>query len=63
MDKLYWNIRNLIECPREEGQTLTEYALIIALVVIAVIVVLGALGGQIRTIFQAITAGLGPATP
>lgn len=58
MDKLYWQIRNLIECPREEGQTLTEYALIIALVVIAVIVVLGLLGGAIEQIFQEIVGAL-----
>ena len=58
MDKLYWQIRNLIECSREEGQTLTEYALIIALVVLLVIAALSALGGQIRTIFQNIRTAL-----
>jgi pilus assembly protein Flp/PilA len=42
----------------EEGQTLTEYALIIALVSIAVIVVLGLLGGQIGAIFTSITGSL-----
>ena len=58
MNALYWTIRNFMECPREEGQTLTEYALIIALVVIVVILVLGTLGNQIKAIFTSITNSL-----
>lgn len=42
----------------EEGQGLTEYALIIALIAIVVIVALTALGGQIRTVFNRITGNL-----
>ncbi len=42
----------------EKGQTLVEYALIIGLVVLAVIVVLGLLGVQIGDIFTAITGRL-----
>ena len=41
-----------------EGQGLVEYALIIVLVSIAVIVLLTALGSQIGTVFQTITTSL-----
>ncbi|MBB6453319.1 pilus assembly protein Flp/PilA [Salirhabdus euzebyi] len=42
----------------EEGQALTEYGLIIALVALVVIGLLYALGGQIGTIFTEIKDGL-----
>ena len=41
--------------PREEGQGLVEYALIIVLVAIVVIVALTALGGQVSSVFESIT--------
>ena len=41
--------------PREEGQGLVEYALIIVLVAIVVIVALTALGGQVTSVFESIT--------
>jgi len=44
---------------QEEGQGLIEYALIILLISIAVIVVLGLLGGQIDNVFNNITTILG----
>ncbi len=44
---------------REEGQTLTEYALIIVLVALAVILALTALGGQIAAVFDQIVTELG----
>ena len=43
----------------EEGQGLVEYALIILLISIVVIVVLGLLGEQITDVFQQITNVLG----
>ena len=43
---------------REEGQTLSEYALILVLVVIVVVIVLTALGTQINTVFQNIVNAL-----
>ena len=52
MNTLYWTIRNFIECPREEGQTLTEYALILVLIAIVVILALTFLGEQIDAIFN-----------
>jgi pilus assembly protein Flp/PilA len=47
--------------PREEGQGLVEYALILVLIAIVVIVILTALGGQVQTVFSRITSGLGGA--
>ena len=46
--------------PREEGQGLVEYALIIVLVAIVVIAALTALGGQVQGVFQSITDALAP---
>ena len=43
---------------RQEGQGMVEYGLIIALVAIAVIVALTALGGQLTKIFSSITSSL-----
>jgi pilus assembly protein Flp/PilA len=57
MLELYVRLQNYLEA--EEGQTLTEYALILVLVSIVVVVALTALGGQINTVFQTITARLG----
>ena len=46
-----------------KGQGLAEYALILALIAIVAIVALLFLGDQIRAIFSAIGASVGPATP
>ena len=43
----------------EDGQGLTEYALIIALVAIVAVAALTLLGGQINTIFGDINSDLG----
>ena len=45
--------------PREEGQGLVEYALILVLVAIVVIAILALLGPQIANIFSKVTNGLG----
>ncbi len=45
--------------PREEGQGLVEYALILVLVAIVVIAILALLGPQIANIFSQVTNGLG----
>lgn len=42
----------------EEGQAITEYALIIGLIVLVVIVAIGALGGKINEIFEALVTQL-----
>jgi pilus assembly protein Flp/PilA len=51
----------MLYMPREEGQGLVEYALILVLIAIVVIVILTALGGQVQTVFSRITSGLGGA--
>ncbi len=43
---------NLMTLEREEGQTLAEYALILALIAVVVVVVVTTLGGTIRSIFS-----------
>lgn len=48
----------MLYLPREEGQGLVEYALILVLIAIVVIVVLSLLGEQISSIFSQITSGL-----
>ena len=60
MMKLYLWMRNLLA--GEEGQTLTEYALILVLIVIAALVIMGTMGGQINNIFDRISTelALGP---
>ncbi len=56
MLNVYLRIRNYIEdlLRGEEGQTLVEYALILVLVAVAVIVILGVLGNQINEVFTSI---------
>ena len=44
--------------PKEKGQGMVEYALIIVLIAIVVIVILGVLGDQISTVFSQIVSGL-----
>ena len=45
----------------ENGQGMVEYGLIIALVAVAVIVAITALGGSIKNIFNKATSGLAAA--
>ena len=58
MNALYWTIRNFVECPREEGQTLTEYALILVLIAIVAIAVLMLMGPQIASIYSSVSSSL-----
>lgn len=48
----------MLYLPREEGQGLVEYALILVLVAIVVIAILMILGPQIGNVFSRITSGL-----
>ena len=59
--KLKEILRGAVE-REEEGQTLIEYGLIIALISIAVIAVLTLFGPQLRTIFQSVVDALTGAT-
>jgi len=54
-------IKNFIR--NEEGQGLTEYAILAALLVIAVIAILGALGGTMKNKFSEIDKELKNAKP
>jgi pilus assembly protein Flp/PilA len=49
----------LFQPRNEKGQGLVEYALILVLVSIVVIATLTLLGGQVNTVFETITGGLG----
>lgn len=49
----------MVYLPREDGQGLVEYALILVLVAIVVIAILAVLGPQIGNIFSRVTNGLG----
>ena len=44
--------------PREEGQGLVEYALILVLVAVVVIVVLAVLGPEVGEVFSKIVQGI-----
>ena len=43
---------------REEGQGMTEYALIVILIAIVVILMLGVLGHQVNNVFSNVSNGL-----
>ena len=47
-----------IQLRREEGQTMTEYGVLLALIAVGVIAVLLILGPQIRTAFQSVSNAL-----
>ncbi|MBN1186864.1 MAG: Flp family type IVb pilin [Bacteroidales bacterium] len=51
----------MLYLPREEGQGLVEYALILVLIAIVVIVILGLLGDEVQSVFSTIVSGLGAA--
>ena len=48
----------MLYLPREEGQGLVEYALILVLIAVVVIVLLTTLGGQVRSTFSTIVSGM-----
>jgi pilus assembly protein Flp/PilA len=47
-----------IQLRREEGQTMTEYGVLLALIAVGVIAVLLVLGPQIKTAFQSVSNAL-----
>ena len=42
----------------EEGQTLAEYAMILALIALVVVLVVTLLGGKISSLFSAVASGI-----
>jgi pilus assembly protein Flp/PilA len=51
-------VNAMLFAPKEKGQGMVEYALIIVLIAIVVIVVLTVLGTQISTVFSEISSAL-----
>ena len=47
-----------IQLRREEGQTMTEYGILLALIAVAVITVLALLGNKIANVFTRVTNSL-----
>jgi len=43
----------------EQGQGMTEYALILVLIAVVVIIVVGLIGSQINNVFSNVSSGLG----
>ena len=56
MSTLYWKLRGLLT--KQEGQGMVEYALILVLVSIVVIVILLTMGGQIKNVFSNVVTAL-----
>ena len=54
MSQLVQELVSRIRAQEEDGQTLIEYALIVLLISIVVIVVLGLLGGDVNNVFTTI---------
>ncbi len=50
-------------CSDEEGATAIEYGLIAALVSVAAIGALGAMGNSLKTMFNSVSSSLNTATP
>ncbi len=57
MLSLYFKLRSLLS--RQEGQGMVEYALILVLVSIVVIVILLTMGNQIKNVFSNVVGALG----
>jgi len=56
VNNLIWKLRGLLT--RQEGQGMVEYALILVLVSIVVIVILLTMGGQIKNVFSNVVTAL-----
>ena len=50
----------MLYAPKEKGQGLVEYALILVLIAVVVIVILTTLGGQVQQVFQDISDAFTP---
>jgi pilus assembly protein Flp/PilA len=55
----YWKARGATHLHRQSGQGLVEYALILVLVSIVVVVMLLTMGKQIRNVYSNVAAALG----
>jgi pilus assembly protein Flp/PilA len=50
----------MLYLPREEGQGLVEYGLVLILLAIVVVAIIGLLGGQISNLFSNVIGCFGP---
>jgi Flp pilus assembly pilin Flp len=50
--------KSLVALKREDGQTMAEYGVVLAVIALAVVVALGALSGAISTAINEVTAFL-----
>jgi pilus assembly protein Flp/PilA len=55
-------VKAMLFSPKEKGQGMVEYALIIVLIAIVVIIILTVLGTQISKVFSTISSALGATT-
>ena len=55
-------VKAMLFAPKEKGQGMVEYALIIVLIAIVVIIVLTVLGTQISQVFSTISSALATTT-
>jgi pilus assembly protein Flp/PilA len=53
-----WLVLGRIELRREEGQTMTEYGILLALIAVVVIAALLLLGPAIKSVFDSVTGSL-----
>jgi Flp pilus assembly pilin Flp len=51
-----------LDLRREEGQALTEYALVLGIIVLAVVTALTTIGGSVHSKIQAVCTALGGST-
>jgi len=56
MRELYWKVRNHLS--REEGATMVEYGLMVALIAVVCLTAVGLLGTSINAIFQQIATAV-----
>lgn len=59
---LDWFLVRVTGAPAQRGATMVEYALIVALISIAAIVVIGAIGGELTSVFTSVKNELTGAT-
>jgi pilus assembly protein Flp/PilA len=58
MSDFIMNLVARLQVEREDGQAMVEYGLILALVSIAAIIVLGAIGTDVTAVFQSVDDAL-----
>lgn len=56
-------MHKLVTFKREEGQTMAEYGVVLAVITLAVVGAFGLLSGQIEAAIDAVTGILGGSTP